>query len=268
MEAESVPRRPAALFIGDFNVGKSATINALVRRRIFPTACQETTAVPALVGRWPDEVFGRIGVATQEIEVVGLEVFEQVKLGSGRDSGCKALLAGLPGHPYYQLVLIDSPGLSSMLHPEGRFHDLLGSPSLMIVVLVDVEYWAARHTFELLRELSAHHRDLVVVANKADQLNHQEIRRIQARAPLRMAGQGVRQNVPFLLVSARLEGSRRKPDPYREATQTSVRQLCDAGFDALRLQLFEFEAANLDGAGQRGPWERGLWEILNRLDLG
>jgi hypothetical protein len=93
--------------------------------------------------------------------------------------------------------------------------------------------------------------NLVVVANKADHLNASEIQRIADKAGKRMAQYGMERTPPFLAVSARLEMSRRDPeDEYRKRTKPAVRALCDAGFDALRVRLYEFEAAAAGVAGE------------------
>jgi hypothetical protein len=96
----------------------------------------------------------------------------------------------------------------------------------------------------------AYHRqvfgeNLVVVANMADHLNANEIRRISDRAPHRMELYGISPAPRFYALSARLELARGvRMNEYRNRTKRDVRDLCDAGFDALRVALYEFEAAH------------------------
>jgi hypothetical protein len=49
---------------------------------------------------------------------------------------------------------------------------------------------------------------------------------------------------PLLALSARLESARGLArNEYRSRVKREVRDLCDTGFDALRVALYEFEAA-------------------------
>jgi len=94
----------------------------------------------------------------------------------------------------------------------------------------------------------AHHHEvfggvMVVVGNKADHLNADELRRIRDKAPIRLERYGVAPPPRFFAVSARLEAARGLPhNEYRRRVKQEVRELCDAAFDALRVALYEFEA--------------------------
>ena len=100
---------------------------------------------------------------------------------------------------------------------------------------------------------------LYVVANKADHLNASDVERIQDKAVQRLEDYGITPAPRFFTVSARLEAARRAPrDEYRQRTKRRVRELCDAGFDALRVALYEFEAAHCapEGAATFEDWVR------------
>jgi hypothetical protein len=121
----------------------------------------------------------------------------------------------------------------------------------LVLVVTDIEYWAAKHTMDFIAFHQEQFGDsIMVVANKADHLNAQEIERIHQKASQRMEEYGINPAPRFFTISARLEQFRLEPkNEYRCRTKARVRELCDSGFDALRVALYEFEAAR----GRRFP---------------
>lgn len=238
---------PYAFFLGDFNVGKSSLINALVRREALVTSRRETRALTTYVSRGvSDEPFyagwsgGKGG-----LEALGHEEFLGIRFDQN-PRAFRALSTRLPGLPFSRLTLVDTLGISSEIKDTVRVAALPGAENALLVVVTDIEYWSAKHTMDLIQ----HHRsifgeNLLVVANKADHLNANEILRLSDKASQRFESYGIKPAPRFIAVSARLEAARlNTPNEYRHRTKRDVRERCDAGMDALRVALYEFEAAH------------------------
>lgn len=242
---------PYAFFVGDFNVGKSSLINALVRREALVTSRRETRAIPTYVSRgMSDEPFyaGWPG-AGAPLEPLGHEEFLGTRLDHN-PHGHRALSLRLPGLSFSRLTLVDTVGMSSEIRETIRLGAMPDIARALFVVVTDIEYWSAKHTMDLI----LHHRNLfgenlIVVANKADHLNASEILRLSDKATQRFESYGIKPAPRFIAVSARLEAARHNlPNEYRHRTKRDVRERCDAGMDALRVVLYEFEAAHGGGS--------------------
>lgn len=236
---------PYALVLGDFNVGKSTLINALLRQELVYTNRRQSNALPAFLAQAQN---GESSFAAWPAEGQQASLEYEAFIGLRREPGkfCpyEAVGALVSGMPFARLITIDTPGTSTDHCETIDVTALAAVAPTMLVVVADIEYWNARHTMELLaRHQDAYAGAILVVANKADHLNPDEIRRIADKASQRMANFGIASPPPFLTVSARLEAARRKGgDEYRQRTKRPVRELCDAAFDALRVALYEFEA--------------------------
>lgn len=247
---------PGALFLGDFGVGKSAVINALLRREALNTSREESMALPTFVvrGGAPEAAFAALGADGLTVSEKDHDEFLVIRQDRNNEPGYLALAAHFPATPFRSLVLIDTAGTSSETARTVDVGRVERTSDLMMVITADIEYWNARHTMDFIagqQERFGGH--MVVVANKADHLNAHEIRRIREKAPARMRAFGIANPPPFFAVSARLESARHETqNEYRHRTRHEVRELCDAGFDALRVALYEFEAAHGAPAGAPG----------------
>lgn len=242
---------PCAFFMGDFNTGKSAIINALLRKEVLPAGREESRALPTLVARSDG---GWVDYAALEAEGAAVPKmhgeFLGIRQGEGNPEAYVALAARVPGHPFNHLLLADTAGTSSDVLESVRMSGVNGVERGLMVVVTDIEYWSAKHTMDFI---AYHHEafagQLMVVANKTDHLNANEVRRVQDRAVSRLESYGIRPAPRFFAVSARLEAARgAEHNEYRQRTKREVRDRCDAGFDALRLALYEFEAKHGPGA--------------------
>ncbi|HPO15189.1 MAG TPA: 50S ribosome-binding GTPase [Candidatus Hydrogenedentes bacterium] len=240
-----------AFFMGDFNTGKSAMINALARREVLPAGRDESHALPTLLtranGAWAE--YAALSLENMMVSVTH-EEFLAIRRTEGNPEGYRALAARMPSFPFQYLTLADTAGMSSDARETARLSGLEDATLGIMVVVTDIEYWSAKHTMEFI---AAHQEvfdgSLVVAANKADLLNAGEIRRLGDRAAKRMEDFGIRPAPRFFPVSARVESGRGLDHhEYRARIKREVRDLCDAGFDALRVALYEFEAAQGPGA--------------------
>ena len=237
---------PAAVFIGDFNTGKSYVINALLRQPLLFTSREESLAPPVVVcrGDGNEPIYaGRstedhLPVTKSHAQLLGTRQVD----GQPCDSDVLAVLA--PGMPFRQFVLVDTPGASSEKNKSAILAAVPALERALFVLTTTIEYWPARHTMALIHEYHLRFPGrFIVVANMADQANVEEIRRIREKARHRMESNGISQAPPFFVLSARLELARQTPgDEYRRRVRPEVRELCDAGFDAFRVALYEFEA--------------------------
>ncbi len=239
------PHFPAAVFMGDFNVGKSSLINALLRRETLPATREESRALPTFVAR---SILREPRYAALrrngDLDAKAHEEFVEIRKDSEHGAAYSSLGAALPGAPFARLVLVDTAGASSDWIQSIRLPRIDGQEQTLFVAVADIEYWSAKHTLEFI----AHHHELyggalVVVANKADHLNAVEIRRIREKAAGRMERFGMSPPPRFFALSARLESARGLPhSEYRRRIKPEVRELCDMDFDAFRVALYEFEA--------------------------
>ena len=236
---------PAAVFVGDFNTGKSFLINALVRQNVLFISREESLAPPVFLARGAgaDPVYAAFPAGAGP----GVKSHEQFlgtrKIG-GQPCDSRGLAALTPDFPFRHFVLVDTPGASSEENRTAIFAAVPATQNALFVVTTTLEYWPARHTLSLIKEYQVRFPGrFVVVANMADQMNADEIRRVRDKARHRMESHGIAPAPPFFPVSARLEAARRHPDDeYRRRVKPEVRELCDAGFDAFRVALYEFEA--------------------------
>jgi GTP-binding protein EngB required for normal cell division len=259
---------PTCVFIGDFNVGKSALINAIIREDLMPTAMEESTRFPALITRQARGDTGRfVAIRTDgTVEPLTQRQFTlRARAAREESASTVALLARVPAMPFGHIRLIDSPGLSSTSHHGWR--GLLDeSEASLAVIVVDVEYWAAKHSMELLTQVQAAFANVALVANKADHLNRHEIARVCESAPKRLRAAGARR-VPVFTVSASLERGRGfADDELRAMTKNPVLVACDSGFDALRLFFYEWESRFASPASDDNlfAWARSVQASSNQ----
>ena len=238
---------PYVIFMGDLNSGKSLLINALLRRNTLDASREESRALPTFINR-EDHTEASFAALSRDtgLELQSHEQFLNLRHDEADHAGYVARAAQVPRVPFSRLAFIDTAGMSSDVLGPMAIRSLADQENALLVVVTDIEYWAARHNMAFIAE---HHamfgRNLVVVANKADHLNADEVVRIRDKAALRMEDYGIAPAPRFFALSARLEMTRSgPPDEYRMRTKQPVRDLCDAGFDQLRVALYEFEAAH------------------------
>lgn len=240
---------PCILFVGDFNVGKSSLINALLRRDALFTSREESRALPTFIARGErtEACFAALTNDHERVDEKGHDEFWDIRQDRNNEASYIALAAQFPSIPFSQLVLMDTAGASSDSCTTVDVTELACPERAMLLLVTDIEYWASRHTMEFIAShLPIFGDSLIVVANKADHLNGNDIRRICEKAPDRMKSFGIHRPPRFLAVSARLELARyAAQSEYRHRTRREVRELCDAGMDALRVALYEFEASHI-----------------------
>ncbi len=237
---------PVAIIAGDYNVGKSLLLNALLRGNLLFTGREESRIPPILIARAPVDEVRYAAWSMDEAEAAPKSHAQFLGLRGLDERPCAydALAVLAPNTPFSRLVVVDTPGGSTEARESALWPDAALGAHAMVVLVTDIEYWPARHTMRLIAEHQERFANrFVVAANMADQLNPDEIRRIRDKAARRMEAAGVCPAPDFFAVSARLELGRRNPeDEYRRRIKREVRDLCDAGFDALRVALYEFEA--------------------------
>lgn len=237
---------PAALFVGDFNTGKTLLINALLRKNLLFISREESLTPPVFVARGESDevVYGaRPGNGDSPVPRSHEQFLSSRQMdGVPCDSDALGILA--PDMPFRHFILVDTPGASTEENKPAIPGVNAALNNALFVLTTTLEYWPARHTISLIKEYQVRFPGrFVVVANMADQVNANEIRRVRDRARHRMERNGIYPAPPFFALSARLELARNSgEDEYRRRIKHEVRELCDAGFDAFRVALYEFEA--------------------------
>lgn len=244
---------PTAVFSGDFNTGKSLLINALLRQNLLLISREESMTPPVLVaGKSGGEVlYGARLREEQEIVAQSREQFLSSRKVNGIPCESDALGILTPEMPFRHFVFVDTPGASTQESRPAIPAAAAALDNALFVLVTTLEYWPARHTMSLIREYQMRFPGrFLVVANMTDHVNPNEIRRVRDKGRQRMERNGIAPAPPFFTLSARLELARRNgDDEYRRRIKTEVRELCDAGFDAFRVALYEFEAkASLSAA--------------------
>lgn len=236
---------PFAFFVGDFNTGKSTLINALLREAVLRTDRQESKALPTLVWRGGSSApsFGALA-QDNTFHRKSISQFHGLRQDESNAHGYSAAAVQAPACPFARLVLVDTAGTSSD-SGLARAPEFEAPRNALMVVVTDIEYWSSKHNLDLIANYQeSFGGSLIVVANKADHLNMPEIDRVHRNAAHRMEEYGIHPAPRFFTLSARLEALRTdREDEYRKRTKPAVRAHCDASFDALRVALFEFEAA-------------------------
>lgn len=238
---------PCVFVVGDYNTGKSTLLNALLRQEVLHTSREEGRALPTFLCRISENHDRFAAVSAKDGDLIPKTHDEFLRLRREEDQppAFRALAAGCVHAPFNNLVLVDTAGLSTDACESMEIADLKDQEDGLVLVVTDIEYWAAKHTMDFIAFHQEQFGDsILVVANKADHLNAQEIERIHQKAAQRMEEYGISPAPRFFTLSARLEQFRNEPkNEYRCRTKARVRELCDSSFDALRVALYEFEAA-------------------------
>jgi GTP-binding protein EngB required for normal cell division len=249
---ESAPS-PCVFVVGDYNTGKSTLLNALLRQEVLHTSREEGRAFPTFLCRISENHDRFAAVSAKDGSLLPKTHDEFLRLRKEEEQlpAFRALAAGCVHAPFNNLILVDTAGMSTDACESLEIADLKDQEDGLVLVVTDIEYWAAKHTMDFIAFHQEQFGDsIMVVANKADHLNAQEIERIHQKAAQRMEEYGINPAPRFFTLSARLEQFRLEPkNEYRCRTKARVRELCDSGFDALRVALYEFEAAR----GRRLP---------------
>ncbi len=197
--------------------------------------------------------FAALGGAAGGITAKTHDEFLNIRREAGAAKQHAALAARYPATPFNRLVMLDTAGTSSGSLESILIHELPGQADARIIIVTDIEYWSAKHTMDFIAFYKETFGDgLLIVANKADHLNADEIQRIAGKAHKRLEAYGISPAPRFFALSARLEIARGTSfNEYRNRTKPNVRAQCDAGFDAFRVALYEFEAARTSAAA--GP---------------
>ena len=253
---------PAAVFVGDFNTGKTLLINALLRQNLLFISREESLTPPVFVARSDDAemMYGaRPGAGMTPVQQ-SHEQFLSSRQMNGLPCESDALAVLAPDMPFRHFILVDTPGASTEENKPAIPPVAPALNNAIFVLTTTLEYWPARHTISLIKEYQVRFPGrFLVVANMADQVNANELRRVRDRARQRMERNGIHPAPPFFALSARLELARNAgDDEYRRRIKHEVRELCDAGFDAFRVALYEFEARV-----SRGSENYDLDAILN-----
>lgn len=238
---------PCVFVVGDYNAGKSTLLNALLRQEVLHTSREEGRALPTFISRISEnhDRFAAVSAKDGALIPKTHDEFLRIRREEDQPSPFRALAAGCVHAPFNSLVLVDTAGMSTDMCESMEIADLKDQEDSLVLVVADIEYWAAKHTMDFI----AFHQEqfgesILVVANKADHLNAQEIEKVHQKAAQRMEEYGISPTPRFFTLSARLEQFRREArNEYRCRTKARVRELCDSGFDALRVALYEFEAA-------------------------
>ena len=236
---------PFVVFLGDFNAGKTSLINALLRKVALHDSRLESKALPTFLsaGFTDTPVYSALSTETLKAVAKTQEEFLVINKEIPEGKPYKALAARIPNIPFSKLVFVDTAGTSTDSTETMQLVGLSDANQALVVMVTDIEYWSARHTMESIALHSEQFGDrLIVVANKADHINANEIQRIKEKACKRMEDFGIATLPRFFALSARLESARLQPhNEYRNRNKKAVRTQCDAAFDALRVALYEFE---------------------------
>ncbi|HNT89422.1 MAG TPA: GTPase domain-containing protein, partial [Candidatus Hydrogenedentes bacterium] len=144
---------PCVLFMGDFNVGKSSLINALLRREALFASREESRALPTFVTR-TDRAEAHFAAYLPEkgrVDEKGQDEFFDIRQDRNNEAGYILMGARLPAIPFSNLVLIDTAGASSDACETIDVSHLATPDKAMLVVVTDIEYWAARHTLDFVK---------------------------------------------------------------------------------------------------------------------
>ena len=241
----AVQQPPCAVLVGDMNTGKTSLLNALLRRELLAVSREDSRALPTVVARTDNREASFAGLDGDGAHTaLAQEEVSLVRRDRNNPGGLHALAARLPMVSFDRLLLLDTPGLATETTRTVDLKALDERDRALLVVVTDIEYWSSKHNMDFIAQHHDHFGDaLVVVANKADHLNEDEVCRIVDKAPQRLEEYGIKPAPRFFALSARLEMARQAPfNEYRARTKRGVRDRCDAGFDALRVALYEFEA--------------------------
>ena len=221
-------------------------INALLHREALFMSREESRTPPVLMAKsqTPEIQYGARMENSGETMVLSRDDFLNARKTNSVPCDSEALAVLLPDMPFRHFVFVDTPGASSLENRPAIPGAATAFDQSLFVLATTLEYWPARHTISLIKEYHARFPGrFVVAANMAEQFNAKEIRRVCDRARLRLERNGITPAPPVFALSARLELARRfGEDEYRNRIKPDVRELCDCGFDAFRVMLYEFEA--------------------------
>jgi GTP-binding protein EngB required for normal cell division len=160
--------------MGQFKAGKSSFLNSLLGQDVLPVgAIPVTTAITRLQYGNKERVLVRhFDGRTTEVPLTDIAEFTSEAKNPGNDKNVAIVDIELPTmHRYSGLRLVDTPGLGSVYkyHQSTSEHWLPAVGTALLAVSSDRPL--AEHDLELIRELTSHTPNIILLLTKADILS-------------------------------------------------------------------------------------------------
>jgi len=160
--------------MGQFKAGKSSFLNSLLDQNVLPVgAIPVTTAITRLQYGNRERVMVRhFNGRTTEVSLTDIAEFTSEVKNPGNDKNVAIVDIELPSMQRYSgLRLVDTPGLGSVYkyHQSTSEHWLPAVGTALLAVSSDRPL--SEHDLELIRELTSHTPNIILLLTKADMLS-------------------------------------------------------------------------------------------------
>jgi GTP-binding protein EngB required for normal cell division len=160
--------------MGQFKAGKSSFLNSLIGQNVLPVgAIPVTTAITRLqYGNKKGALVRHFDGSTTEVTLTDIAQFTSEAKNPGNDKNVAIVDIELPSlQKYPGLRLVDTPGLGSVYkyHQSTSEHWLPAVGTALLAVSSDRPL--SEHDLELIRELTSHTPNIILLLTKADILS-------------------------------------------------------------------------------------------------
>jgi GTP-binding protein EngB required for normal cell division len=165
--------------VGQVKRGKSTLLNALLGGPVLPTGVLPVTAVPIVV-RHASAPAARVELADGRSHPVPLAALPDYVTEAGNPANRRGVVAVEVGYPAPLLAgglcLVDTPGIGSVFAANTDATRAFVPQIDAALVVVGVDPPVSKDELELIADVAAHVRDIVVVLGKADRFSADERR--------------------------------------------------------------------------------------------
>ncbi len=241
--AENPPIDVAVL--GQFKAGKSSFLNSLIGENILPVgAIPVTTAITRLQhGEKKRALVRHFNGRITEAPLSDIGQFISETGNPGNEKNVTIVDIELPSlQKYAGIRLVDTPGLGSIF----KYHEATAEgwlPSVGTALLaVSSDRPLSQHDLELIRELTIHTPNIILLLTKADLLTSAQQQEVIAFFKQTLQRE-LHRNLPVYLYSAK-----KQTELYREKVQTEILDTLTANRDFEFLRILKYKTISLADA--------------------
>jgi len=228
--------------LGQFKAGKSSFLNSLLGQNVLPVgAIPVTTAITRLqYGERERAVVQHFNGKKTEIPLADIVEFTSEAGNPGNEKNVAIVDIELPSLQKYPGVrLVDTPGLGSIF----KYHEATSESWLPAVgtalLAVSSDRPLSQHDLDLIRELTSHTPNIILLLTKADLLSKEQQEEVIAFFSQTLQRE-LHRTLPVYLYS-----TRNNTDEYRNRIEQDIFQTIAANRDYEFLRILRYKTQSL-----------------------
>jgi len=228
--------------LGQFKAGKSSFLNSFLGHAVLPVgAIPVTTAITRIqYGAQERALVRHFNGRTTEVPLADIVEFTSEAKNPGNEKNVAIVDIELPTlQKYPGLRLVDTPGLGSVY----KYHQLASEnwlPSVGTALLaVSSDRPLSEHDLELIRELTSHTPNIIILLTKADLLSPEQQQEIISFFQQTLQRE-LHRTLPVYLYSTKI-----KTADYKQSIEQDIFQTICANRDAEFLRILRHKSRSL-----------------------